>query len=81
MTNKDLASAKLMSMVNDVDAQTLFDMGGPLAWFSLKRTYASAYMKGGLTEKQIKLVTSVYDQYARLSGISHGFIETGIPEA
>jgi hypothetical protein len=64
-------------MVNDVEAHSLFDQGGPLAWFSLKRTYASGFMKGRLTEKQTKLITSVYDQYVKLRRVSRGFVQTG----
>jgi hypothetical protein len=77
MTDVEIAAAKLMAMVNDVDAQTLFDPGGPLAWFSLKKTYAAGFMKGHLTEKQAKVITSVHDQYLRLRRASRDFLQTG----
>jgi hypothetical protein len=77
MTDVELASSKLMIMVNDVEGQPLFEPGGPLGWFSLKKTYASGFMKGHLTEKQTRLIMSVYDQYVRLRRVSHGFVKTG----
>ena len=64
-------------MINDVEAGALFAKGGPLAWFFLERTYAWALSKGTLTEKQIPLIFSVYEQYMDFKAASKRFSATG----
>jgi hypothetical protein len=77
MTESELASVELTTMMNDPDAETFFSKGGPLSWFSLKKTYASAYHRGNLTDKQVPLVRSVYQQYMMLKEVSRRFSTTG----
>lgn len=77
MTESQIAAAELTTMINDIDAETIFAKGGPLAWFSPKKTYASAYRRGDLTDKQVNLVRSVYQQYAKLKKVSRKFSTTG----
>jgi hypothetical protein len=77
MSESDLASVELATIVNDVDAETFFAKGGPLAWFSPKKTYASAHRRGTLTDKQVPLVRSVYQQYSKLKEVSRQFAATG----
>lgn len=77
MSESEIASVELMTMINDVEAETFFAKGGPLAWFSPKKTYASAYRKGNLTNKQVPLIRSVYRQYVNLKEVSSKFSATG----
>jgi hypothetical protein len=77
MTESEIASLELTTMMNDTDAETFFSKGGPLSWFSLKKTYTSAFLRGSLTEKQVPLVRSVYQQYTMLKKISARFSATG----
>ena len=77
MTESEMASVELTTMMNDTDAETFFSKGGPLSWFSLKKTYASAYHRGNLTDKQVPLVRSVYHQYTMLKKVSARFSATG----
>ena len=77
MTESEMASNELITMINDVEAHALFAKGGPLAWFSLRKTYSSAYRKGTLTEKQVPLIRSIYRQYAKFKLASHKFSATG----
>lgn len=66
MKESEIASTQLSTMINDVEAGALFAKGGPLYWFFLERTYASAFSKGTLTEKQIPLIFSVYEQLVHI---------------
>jgi len=77
MSESEIASAELMNIINDVEAETFFAKGGPLAWFSPKKTYVSAYRRGNLTDKQVPLIRSVYQQYSKLKKVSQKFAATG----
>jgi len=77
MTESEMASVELTTIINDTDAETFFSKGGPLSWFSPKKTYASAYRRGDLTDKQVPLVRSVYQQYCMLKEVSRRFSATG----
>ena len=77
MSESEIASIQLAAMFDDIDARTLFAKGGPLSWFSLTKTSTSAFRKGTLTEKQIPLILSVYQQYMKLKSVSKRFSATG----
>lgn len=77
MNESEIASTQLSTMINDVEAVALFAKGGPLSWFFLERTYASAFSKGTLTEKQIPLIFSVYERYMNFKSASKRFSATG----
>jgi hypothetical protein len=69
MSEMEIASTQLIKMINDVDAHALFEKSGSLAFFSLQKTYTYALVKGQLTDKQVKLIASVYDRYLRLKAV------------
>jgi len=77
MSESEIASTQLSAMIDDIEARTLFDKGGPLSWFSLMKTFTLACRKGGLTEKQIPLILSVYQQYMKLKRVCKIFSATG----
>ena len=77
MSESEIAFIELATMLNDVDAETFFAKGGPLAWFSPENTYASSYRKGNLTDKQVPLIRSVFQQYSKLKQVSRKFYDTG----
>jgi hypothetical protein len=76
MNESEAALNLLMRMIDDIEAQAFFSKGGPLAWFSLQKTGASACLKGALTEKQIPLIRSVYREYVKLKLVSQRFSDT-----
>ncbi len=77
MSEFEIASTQLSAMIDDIEARTLFAKGGPLSWFSLMRTFTSAFHKGALTEKQIPLILSVYQQYMKFKSVCQRFLATG----
>ncbi|MBM4029732.1 MAG: hypothetical protein FJ280_30680 [Planctomycetes bacterium] len=77
MGESEMASIELTTIINDTDAETFFAKGGPLSWFSPKKTYALAFRRGNLTDKQVPLIRSVYQQYSLLREVSKRFAATG----
>jgi len=72
-----MAWIELNTMVNDIDAQTFFAKNGPLSWFSPKKTYALAFTRGNLSDKQVLLVRSVYQLYSKFKEVSKRFQTIG----
>jgi hypothetical protein len=77
MQGNEVASRQLNALLNDVDARTIFAKNGPLNWFSPSKTIKGFLKRGYLTEKQIELISKVYEQYSKFKKASKNFNSSG----
>jgi hypothetical protein len=77
MHENEVANIQLNALVNDVDAKSIFEKSGPLNWFSPFKTIKGFLKRGYLTEKQVELISKVFEQYSKLKKASEKFNSSG----
>jgi hypothetical protein len=77
MDGNEFARNQLDVLLNDVDARSIFGKSGPLNWFSPIKTTKGLLKRGFLTEKQVVLISEVFEQYSKLKMVSQKFILSG----